>query len=140
MDSVRRLLPATLPLLAVLVAGCGGSSSSGGASATSSPAPTAAPTTTTSKAPAASPKAGVQKVAIKDFDYTPRKLEVAKGTKVTWTNADDANHTVTFDAGTKESLGNQPKGKAVSFTFTKAGTFAYHCDYHPNMHGTVVVR
>jgi len=24
-------------------------------------------------------------------------------------------------------------------TFTKAGTFKYHCNIHPTMHGTVVV-
>lgn len=135
MPIARRLLLLVLP---VAVAGCGSAN-------TPASSPTAASTaTSTATSAAATPKpaagGGAKKVSIKDFDYAPGKLQVAKGTNVTWTNADDANHTVTFDTGTKKSLGNQAKGKAASFTFTQAGTFAYHCDYHPNMHGTVVVR
>jgi plastocyanin len=30
-------------------------------------------------------------------------------------------------------------GAIFSLTFTKAGTFTYHYNVHPNMHGTVVV-
>ena len=25
-------------------------------------------------------------------------------------------------------------------TFAKAGTYAYHCDFHGNMHGTIIVK
>jgi plastocyanin len=32
-----------------------------------------------------------------------------------------------------------PSGATFSFTFAKAGTFAYHCTIHPFMKGTVVV-
>jgi plastocyanin len=32
-----------------------------------------------------------------------------------------------------------PSGATFSFTFTKAGTFAYHCSIHSSMHGTIVV-
>ena len=131
------LLTAAASLLFVLP-GCGSDDDATSPSSSAPPAPTAAPAAST---PAAAPTAaGPEKVEIKDFDYGPAKLSVATGTKVTWTNADAANHTVTFDTGAKENLGNQPKGKSVSMTFTKAGTFAYHCDYHPNMHGTVVVK
>jgi plastocyanin len=31
-------------------------------------------------------------------------------------------------------------GRQFSFTFTRAGTFSYHCAIHPGMVGTVVVR
>jgi hypothetical protein len=31
------------------------------------------------------------------------------------------------------------KGQSGSVTFTTAGTFPYHCNVHPNMHGMVVV-
>jgi plastocyanin len=78
-------------------------------------------------------------VDIVDFDYSPRRLVVSAGAVVSFTNRDRSNHTVTFDA-TGTDLGNQPKGKTVRRTFPRAGTFAYHCDFHPNMHGTVVVR
>ena len=136
----RTLLPAAALCAAALVAGCGSSDKGSDAAKGNGPAQTmvaAAPTTTAAAKPAAG---GPQKVAIKDFDYSPRKLTVAVGTKVTWTNADTANHTVTFDTGAKKDLGSESQGASRSFTFAKAGTFAYHCDFHPNMHGMVVVR
>ena len=137
---VHRVLPVAGLLTATLAAaGCGSSSSSAPTdAATAASAPSAAVKTTPTAVPAKA-KASATKVDIKDFDYSPKSLTVKIGAKVTWTNRDEANHTVTFDTGAKQSLGNQGKGKAVSFSFKKAGTFAYHCDFHPNMHGTVVV-
>ena len=32
------------------------------------------------------------------------------------------------------------RGRSKSVTFTSPGTIAYHCDYHPFMKATVVVR
>jgi plastocyanin len=32
-----------------------------------------------------------------------------------------------------------PPNATFSFTFPKAGSFAYHCRIHPSMKGTVVV-
>jgi plastocyanin len=32
-----------------------------------------------------------------------------------------------------------PSDATFSFTFPKAGTFAYHCTIHPFMKGTIVV-
>lgn len=136
---MKRILPIAGVMAACLAAGCGGGSDSTSSSTDSAAAPSttkAAPTTASAPAKAA----GATKVDIKDFDYSPKATTVAKGAKVTWTNRDTANHTVTFDAGAQNSLGNQPQGKAVSFVFKKTGTFAYHCDFHPNMHGTVVVK
>ena len=129
MTGARR---ATLIAMVGLV-GCGGESSSERAA---TPTPTPSATATAS----ATPGAGASKVAIEGFEYAPSRLTVARGTEVTWTNADAANHTVTFDSGAEKDLGSQSKGARRSFTFAKAGTFAYHCDFHPNMHGTVVVR
>jgi plastocyanin len=41
---------------------------------------------------------------------------------------------------TKElDSGNIGIGKSYSHTFTKAGSFAYHCNYHSVMKGTVIV-
>ncbi len=126
-----------LAVVAIAFAGCGGDAAPATSGAT---APQPAATTSSSAAPTPASKRDPQRVAIKDFDYAPGKLEVAVGTKVTWKNEDSANHTVTFDSGSEKTLGNQAKGASVTMNFTKAGTFAYHCDYHPNMHGMVVVR
>jgi plastocyanin len=112
---MRMLL--TLPLAALLI-GCGSASKTD---------------THTSGAPAA---AAAKTVTIRDFKYGPT-LAVSTGTKVTWVNADKAPHTVT---GSGLKLGTLTKGQRRSFTFTKAGTYAYVCDFHPFMHGTVIVH
>lgn len=139
MTVARNLL---LPALGVVaLAGCGGSKDSATtSSATTSSSAAAAPVATTQAA--AAPAAGAKTVAvtIKDFEYGPTKVTVAKGGTISWKNVDPANHTVTFDTGSMKSLGNQRTGVKRSMRFAKAGTFAYHCDFHPNMHGTVVVR
>jgi plastocyanin len=78
-------------------------------------------------------------VEIKNFAYNPPSLEVAAGTTVTWTNNDQAPHTVTQNGGGFQS-GKIDPGASFSFKFDKPGTYEYHCEYHPNMHGTVVVK
>lgn len=78
-------------------------------------------------------------MTIADFAYVPRTLQVAAGTKVTWTNRDTANHTVTFAKGPGD-LGNIDPGRRVSARFARAGRYAYLCQYHPSMHGVIAVR
>jgi plastocyanin len=76
-------------------------------------------------------------VKIANFSFMPGKLTVTKGTKVMFANSDSAAHTATgkgFD--TRTIL----RGKAKSVTFSKKGTFAYHCEIHPTMKGTIVVK
>jgi plastocyanin len=60
------------------------------------------------------------------------------GDSVKWTNEDSITHTVTADDGAFDS-GNLAAGKAFSFTFDQAGTFAYHGKIHQRMTGTVTV-
>jgi len=78
-------------------------------------------------------------VKIDNFTFGPGKISIAKGSAVTWTNEDDIPHTVVLTA-----LGVRSKTldteKAFTYQFDKAGTFAYICGLHPNMHGQVVVR
>jgi amicyanin len=102
----------------------------------STPAP--APSATTPGAPAA----GTNAISIKNFAFSPATLTVKTGTTVTWTNDDSAPHTVVSDDGapvafTSPSLAT---GASYPFTFTQAGTYAYHCSIHPSMKGTVVVQ
>jgi plastocyanin len=106
-----------LPLLAlVLLAGCG------------------------SEAPAAKPKPSDSvTVDVKAFKYAPARIEVARGGRIRWTNSDEAAHTSTADDRSFDTQ-SVPRGKASSVTFTRAGTFPYHCDFHPFMKGTVVVK
>lgn len=78
-------------------------------------------------------------VDIKSFAFAPAAINVAAGTTVTWTNDDSVAHTVTADDSSFNS-GNLDPGKSFSHTFTTAGTIAYHCNYHANMHGTITVK
>ena len=77
-------------------------------------------------------------VSIVDLAFEPAELEVSVGTSVTWTNDGAAPHTATGDAGEFDS-DILETGDSFSFTFEEAGTFAYHCNVHPDMTATVVV-
>jgi hypothetical protein len=57
---------------------------------------------------------------------------------VTWTNMDSATHTVTSDTGAFDSK-NLANGASFSFTFTQAGSYAYHCAIHTRMVASIVV-
>lgn len=73
------------------------------------------------------------------YVFSLHKQTVARGAKVTWVNKSDAPHTVTFDTGATFDKQLGASGK-VSFTFTKAGVYKYHCTYHSGMTGTIVVK
>ncbi len=74
------------------------------------------------------------------FAFDPVTVTVRVGDSVTWRNAvGDPDHTATSDTGGWDS-GDIKPGGSRTVTFATAGTFAYHCRYHPIMKGTVVVR
>ncbi|GEM_PF-4664628 len=77
-------------------------------------------------------------ITIQGFAFSPATITVPVGTKVTWTNKDPATHTVTSDTGLFDSK-NLTTGGTFSFTFSQAGSFAYHCNIHPRMTATIVV-
>ena len=77
-------------------------------------------------------------VTIKDIRYNPAQVQVKAGDTVVWVNRDDRDHTVTADDGSFNS-GKIGPGKRFEFTFPDAGTFTYHCDFHPRMKGEVKV-
>ena len=97
------------------------------------PKPTDAPPATPTPAPATA-----DAVSIVDLAFEPATLAVEPGTTITWTNTGVAPHTVTaedasFDSGTLES------GATFEQTFADPGTFAYLCQIHPDMTGTIEV-
>lgn len=73
------------------------------------------------------------------YAYSPRVVTVAAGTIVTWKNKSSAPHTITFIGRTLPSAGIKPGGTAAA-TFTRGGTFAYHCTIHPYMKGVIIVN
>ncbi|HET9154108.1 MAG TPA: cupredoxin domain-containing protein [Solirubrobacterales bacterium] len=79
-----------------------------------------------------------EKVKIVEFSYEPDPVVVQAGGKVIWQNEDTAPHTATADDGSFDT-GTIEKGKLGSATFREPGTYTYHCEIHPSMHGTVEV-
>lgn len=126
--------------VALSVAGCGSSSSSSSTTSSSANKPASTSASKSPPASAAKPASGKAKVKIANFMYMPASLQVKAGTKVTWTNTDSANHTVTSDSGNGVDVSNLQKGQSASYTYKKPGTYKYHCNFHPFMHGTVVVK
>jgi plastocyanin len=78
------------------------------------------------------------KVEIADFAYAPDPVTVQAGGKVIWLNQDSAPHTATAEDGSFDT-GTLAEGKLKSETFKQAGSYAYICEIHPDMHGTVEV-
>jgi plastocyanin len=74
------------------------------------------------------------------FAFSPATLTVPKNTAVTWKNTTSVSHTATSDDGTTFDSGTIPSGSSFTFVFTQAGTYSYHCNFHPYMTGTITVQ
>jgi plastocyanin len=82
-----------------------------------------------------------REVKIDDYSFSPGALTVPLGTTVTWVNHDETVHTVVAGDNPRSfrSAGLDTDDK-FSFTFNKAGTYAYFCSVHPHMTGKIIVR
>jgi plastocyanin len=76
-------------------------------------------------------------VEINHFAFHPPTLRVGKGGTVTFSNASKVTHTAT---GGNFDTGFIKPGKSVAVRFKQKGTFAYHCEIHPLMHGKIIVN
>ncbi|SKB31467.1 Plastocyanin [Arthrobacter sp. 49Tsu3.1M3] len=133
MNARRKLSPLWVLLILLGTGGCAGGSGS--------PAPTSAPPPGPAYGvgPTAATAAATATITIKDFAYGD-PLTVAPGAAVTVTNMDAAAHTVTADEGSAFDAQVKGGGTATFTAPTKPGSYAYHCTYHPGMHGTLVVK
>lgn len=82
---------------------------------------------------------GQNAVTIQNFAFSPATLTIKVGDKVTWTNKDSAGHSATADKGNFDT-GILQNGQSGSVTFSKPGTYTYHCSVHPMMKATIVVQ
>jgi cytochrome c oxidase subunit II len=133
----RRWLAASAAMAAValLIAGCGsssndssGSNSGGGASATT----------------AASGGGGSDKITLtaKGIAWDKTQLNIPAGKQVTVTvnNQDSVEHNFTFEDAKANKDVEKGETAEVTFTAPAAGSYEFHCEYHPNqMKGTVTV-
>ena len=78
-------------------------------------------------------------VTVDNFSFAPTHTSVAVGSTVTWTNRDDAPHTIvsTERAFKSPALDTDER---FSHRFDTPGEYRYFCSIHPKMTGTVEVR
>lgn len=93
-------------------------------------------------------------VAITEYQFSPETLTVKVGSTVTWTNRGTVDHSVTSDTNSAVTFASPTLAPATGgggygggtgpggygLTFHTAGTYPYHCSFHPTlMHGAIVV-
>lgn len=129
--------------MVMLLSACGGTTATSGNNSGSGTTPVATNT------PAGSGSSSGTTVMIMTdssgtFAFSPTTLTIKAGTTVVWKNVTSVAHTVTsddgksFDSGTSNPVA--PQSGTFSFTFTKPGTYAYHCSFHPFMKATIIVQ
>ncbi len=125
-------------LLVLGLAACSSDDDSGsGDTATTEAADSGSTDTTSADAPSDAPAEATAPV-IEGFAFDPQEISITVGDEVTWTNNDGTAHTVSADDDSFDS-GNLDSGATFSQTFDEAGEFAYHCNIHSSMTGTVTV-
>ncbi len=92
-----------------------------------------------SMTPTPTPTPQPNTIAIANMAFSPATMTIAKGTTITWKNDDGVAHTSTSNSGAWDTGNISPGGSATTM-FSTAGTFPFHCSYHPTMTGTIVVQ
>jgi plastocyanin len=141
--AVKSLRTLLIVAVALAVAACDSATTSSSAASSSGAASTSA--SSSGAASSTSSQAGgggkSTEVTVINNVFLPPSLSIKSGVEVKWVNGDSYAHTVTADNGAFDLP--LPAGGAslasVGFTFPSAGTFAYHCKIHSQMHGTVTV-
>jgi plastocyanin len=80
-------------------------------------------------------------VAVKDDFFSPKKLTIAKGSKVIWTWKGKRGHNISVANGPSFFRAGKRKKGTFEHTFTKKGTYSIVCTIHaPDMHMTIKVK
>jgi len=146
MNAKRPTIAALVAVAALALSGCGSSNDDNAADSgpttpmhsmkmTSSSPSTDSPTTTSDDMGGMGDMAQVD---ILDFMYKGAMM-VKPGQMVMVTNDDAEAHTLTSDDTGMFAVTVQAGGSAMFDAPTKPGSYAYHCDFHANMHGSLVV-
>ena len=136
----RQALAGAMLSATLAVAACSTTAAAPAPAPASTPVPPAALATLAPARPVAAPgPAGGPQVEIANFNFTPAELTVPVGGTVTWSNNDDAPHTVT-SADKVFSSPSINTDAQFTFTFAAPGTYAYFCAIHPFMTAKVVVQ
>jgi plastocyanin len=130
----RRPIQALALFATLALAACGGTA------ATKAPTASTAPDSGAPVEAACAPTgdAGTVAVTIKDFEFSPAAITAKVGDVITFTNNGPATHTATLDAGDC-GTDHLSAGASGGLTFSKAGTYAFHCAIHSSMKGTIEI-
>jgi plastocyanin len=77
-------------------------------------------------------------VLVKNYAFPP--ITATPGEKLKLVDGDDESHTVSADDGSFKFGPFSPKAPGLLVAPTKSGSYPFHCDIHPTMHGTLVVQ
>lgn len=83
--------------------------------------------------------ASADTITISNFKYSSLS-PVTPGQKVTVVNKDSTAHTVTADSGDAFDVTVPAGGHAIFAAPSKAGSYPYHCSFHPFMKATLTVK
>lgn len=134
----RLTLGATICLVGVAIAACGGSET-GEQAPTQTARETTAPTIAAASPTVSPAPTGGPAITIADMRF-PESLTVPPGAEVTVTNNDPAEHSVTSDTAGQFDVEIQPDATATFAAPSQPGSYPYHCSYHPSMNGVLVVQ
>ena len=129
--TLRYLLLALSMLTIVSIAGCGG--------ADAPPMPSSPTPTVTANAyilPGA--------VSLGDFAFGDEPVVIYTNERLRWVNMDALTHLIVADSPDATDFRKteelRPGGGEQAFIMTRLGTTRIHCETHPNMTGTLIVR
>ncbi|HET6403617.1 MAG TPA: cupredoxin domain-containing protein [Candidatus Thermoplasmatota archaeon] len=130
----------TLPLHAALCALLAGCAAAPAVSTESAGAPAATPGVFLVDEPDRGAPGEFTVAILENASFQHPRLEVAAQTTLVWWNVDDLVHSVVSDDG--GFAGSGPIAPAEEFvrTFQTPGEYPYHCRYHPEMRGLLLVR
>lgn len=116
----RRLILPVL-LAALVAAGCGGGSDSGGGGTDDGGGATS------------------DSLTMVDNEFQPSDLTVASGSTLTVSNDGQAPHTFTTEDGSIDQQVDAGTEASVDISLD-AGDYEFHCNFHPEMTGTLTVQ
>ncbi len=120
---------AAIALVGTLATACGGSKTSSGTATASG----------SSSEASATEVAGGPTITIANMAFG-QPLTVAPGSKINIANNDTVEHSVTSDTAGAFDQDVEGNEKATLTAPSQPGEYPFHCSYHPNMKGTLIVK
>ena len=128
------LFCAAMCLVAAFATACGGSNTSTQEKASGTATATASPTATAGQTSGSGATITIASMSFGD------PITVSPGAQIAITNKDSVEHSVTSDTAGKFSVDVDGSEEGTLTAPTEPGEYAFHCKYHPSMHGTLTVK